>query len=184
MLLATALAAMLLLAVVTALQAMLYSIRVNDSVMRSQQAGRVALNLITTKIRRSREVYLGLPAKHPSSSAMVDASDLTLVVPELNGSTTYVDHEYRFHFDSVNQQLQLAKDGGALVTILGSTPMLKLASLSFKATSEVDTSDAVFPFKYRYVTISMTLALDSGTANPSSLTLGSTAYARSLALGN
>ena len=176
---------MLLLAVVTALQAMLYSIRVNDSVMRSQQAGRVALNLITTKIRRSREVYLGMPAKHPPSSAMVDASDLTLVVPELNTVTKSYDiHWYQFHFDSVNQQLQLAKDGGTLVTILGSTPTLKLASLNFKATSEVDTSDAVFPFKYRYVTISMTLSLDSGTANPSSLTLGSTAYARSLALGN
>lgn len=183
-LLATALAAMLLTAVATGLRAMLTSIRVNDSFIRGQQAGRVAMNLITTKIRRSREVYLGLPAQHPGAAGTVDVSDLTLVVPEQNmGTGPYTDHSYHFHFDSVNQQLQLAKDGGALVTILGNTPMLKLTSLDFKGTSELDTSDASYPFKYRYVTISMTLNTDPGAANPSLLTLGSTAYARSLVLG-
>ena len=184
-LLATALAAMLLTAVVTALHSMLNSIRVNDSVMRSQQAGRVALNLITTKIRRSREVYLSVPAQHPTSLGAADSTDLTLVVPELDPAThIYIDHIYQFHFDSANQQLQLSKDDGDMVTILGNTPSLKLASLNFKATSEIDTSDASYPFKYRYTTISMTLALDSATANSSSLTLGGTAYARSLTLGD
>ena len=183
--LATMLAAMLLIAVVTALRSMLGSIEVNDSAMRSQQAGRVTLNLITTKIRRAREVYVGLPTIHPASSGTVDAGDLTLVIPEFDPSTnSRVDHVYQFHFDSVNQQLQLSRDDGAPVTILGNTPTLKLSFLNFKATSEIDTSDAAYPFKYRYVTISLTLAVDPGTANPSSLTLGSTAYARSVALDN
>lgn len=184
-LLATALAATLLTAVGIALTSMLNSIRENDTFTRGQQAGRVALNSITNRVRRSREVYLGPSATHPLIAGSASVNEITLLVPEYDAaSDRYVDHIYRFYYDSAKQQLQLSKDDAPLVPVLGSNPSLKVSALQFTATTEEDLSDAAYPYKYRYVTISMTLVTNATSDRPDSLTFADTVFARSIRLGD
>lgn len=194
-LVATAAGAVLMVAIATGLFTALNVTNGNMQSLQAQQAGRVALNVLTTKVRQANEVHLDASASaYPSAIVQVDVPDLTLVNyhydTTTNGYDTSIQTIYHYHFDSVNQQLQLTVNDPVTgttgpVTILGSTSSLRVSDLHFIATPEDDTlNDAVHPFKYRYVTIKMTLATNPGTSRQVLTQLEGSVYSRLLNIGN
>jgi prepilin-type N-terminal cleavage/methylation domain-containing protein len=195
-LMAVAITGVLMVAIATALSNAINVTNGNVQSFQSQQAGRVALTLLTTKIRRANEVHLDPSATaYPTAAAQVDVPDLTLVSyqydPSTNGYNQTIQTAYHYHFDSANQQLQLTTEDSVSgtvtattgpMTILGNTTSLKLRDLHFIATPEADPTDAVHPLKFRYVTIKTTLATNPGTAREALTVLEGSAYSRLLAL--